>query len=110
MQSYKYEGVEILESGPLLVSVDATRYENPVKSLIREKAKFIMIEEIQHKVSDYKYSADCNEDRTDMLYQALISGDNLLELKREIVNLVKSIRLLEKCYIKKITEGEIKHV
>lgn len=106
MQTYQYETIETLKEGPLLISVDADKYEIPMKSFVRECGAYIAIEEVQSKYnSDCKFEADREFNRAGFLYQALLSGNNLEEIKEKATQLIKDIRKLEKCLQKEVIDA-----
>ena len=98
------EMVEITSKG-LFISVNAEKYENPVKSLVRNCGLPIVAEEIQHKFdSGSIFSPDREVTRKDFLYQAIIDGSNLEELYSRVMELMSNVRFLEKCWKKELVE------
>lgn len=97
----QYETIEMISSNALLISVDAERFEKPLRFLVRDEySDLIAQEEIQSKYnSSAVYPVEPEFLRVGFLYQVMLCGEpvDLLKIKDEATKLVKNIQLLEKC-------------
>lgn len=96
------ETIEMLTPNKLLISVEATKYENSIKSMVYESNEQYE-DKLQSKyVLDGVFDPNSSLNRRGLLYQVIIEGkeSDLVELKDRALDLIESIDLFERCFRK----------
>lgn len=105
----QYEVIEITLDNKLLVSVNAIKYETVVRSFVHKCGLEIEKEEVQSVYnSQIQFDPDTDYCRAGFLYQALLVGERsaLEVVGKRIVQIIKDVRLLERCFNKELTTKE----